>query len=166
MEAKSCGIVAAPLLSVESAAYDHLGNKKKIVSGMHMDVDCDIKEQILWPHKALDGNCVKKHPEYHDLTPVQLAFGTFASVLYQLPAYLSGTPTANMLHHFNRIFTYAESYSWTQVLALHQKFLATLEQREKSWANWDSIERWHKKNLELCMLPVRTARRRQKTRRR
>ena len=53
-----------------------------------------------------------------------------------------------MLKHYNRLFTYTAKFSWKQVLVLHHKFMAALEQRTMDWSNWDTIKRWHLLKLE------------------
>ena len=115
---------------------------------MYTDNDRDVLQQCRWPHKALDDSWFDKPPEFYDLDQSQFAAGAAATILMQLPADQSNSITANMLKHYNRLFTYTAKFSWKQVLVLHHKFMAALEQRTMDWSNWDTIKRWHLLKLE------------------
>ena len=51
--AAEVGMVAATLKSVDASETNNLGYRKCIISGMHTDAVKDVKQQALFPHKAL-----------------------------------------------------------------------------------------------------------------
>ena len=146
--AAACGVIPTQLRSIESSETNFWGHKKKLPSGMYTDNDRDVMQQCRWPHKALDDSWFDKPPEFYDMDQCQFAAGAAATILMQLPADQSDSVTANMLKHYNRLFTYTAKFSWKQVLTLHHKFMAALEQRTMSWSDWNTIKRWHLLKLE------------------
>ena len=138
----------AKLKSIEASELNSWGYKKKVVSGMHTESDKDVMQQVLWPHKALNSNWNIKKPEYYNLAPVQFDAGAIAAVLFYMPSELTESSTCCMLRHLNRIFTYAETYTWKACLTLHANFLAQWEQRKKDWSSWSSVLDWHKLQME------------------
>ena len=146
--AAACGVIPTQLRSIESSETNYWGHKKKLPSGMYTDNDRDVQQQCRWPHKALDDSWFDKPPEFYDMDQSQFAAGAVATILMQLPADQSNSITANMLKHYNRLFTYTAKFSWKQVLILHHKFMSALEQRTMNWSNWDTIKRWHLLKLE------------------
>ena len=146
--AAACGVIPTQLRSIESSETNYWGHKKKLPSGMYTDNDRDVLQQCRWPHKALDDSWYDKPPEYYDLDKGQFAAGFAATILMQLPIDQSNSTTANMLKHLNRLFTYSAKFPWKQVLILHHKFMAAVEQRTMNWTDWDAIKRWHLLKLE------------------
>ena len=135
--------MAATLKSVEASEPNHFGHKKCIISGMHTDMDKDVKHQVLFQQIALDNTWYETVPEYYDLS----CFHASSSVLVHLqqcstssqlrslthPLPNTNTPTANMLKHLNRLLTYSSFYTWKQILTMHHKFLSAVEQRQRQW---------------------------------
>ena len=144
----SCGIHGPVLKSIEAAEVNSWGHKKKQVSGMHLDEDKDVQQQVLWPHKALNANMVSSKPDYFDLSPSLFAAGAIGVVLSYMPKELTKSTTACMLQHLVRVLSYAETYTWKACLQVHHDFLALWEQRKKDWSSWDVVLDWHKLQLE------------------
>jgi hypothetical protein len=130
------------------------GSKKKVLSGQFTTACEEVRSQMYWPNLLLDVSVLgdTARPEYNNMSPSQFAAGYSALILVYLPEEWRGTVCENMLRHFNRLMNLASMTEWSNILGFNQQLVKSCEHHQMSFANWDSLHRWHDRHLSSLRL--------------
>ena len=110
----------------------HKKDKKKLKSGIKTKSSDKVKQQLKWPHSALQYEFVNDNVEFNNLDMKQFIAGELEIITSKN---ISDSERQGRLRLLKKIVYYTNVYTWKGLLAFYAAWLRKIELGQKKWSD-------------------------------